>query len=77
MALQSLVAVGCLGHRERLARGGTPGALSWPLPPLSHGARLGSALEWGAHRDPQNCLQSLKTQGLWLVSVWILFLSPF
>lgn len=55
LALQSR---GCavFGHKERLAWAGGPGTLSWPPPPPSHGARLGSALEWGAHRDLQNCL---------------------
>lgn len=56
LALQSRVAMGCLGHKERLAWAGGPGALSWPPPPPSHGARLGAALEWGAHRDLQNRL---------------------
>lgn len=39
----SLVALGCLGHREKLGWGGRPKALSG-FPP-SHGARLGAALE--------------------------------
>lgn len=54
-----------------------PGEEAWSpeLASPSHGARLGAALD--AHRDPQNCLQSLQTQGLWLFSVWVLFLSPF
>lgn len=65
------------GPQGKAGLGWETWALSWPLFPLSHGARLGSALEWGVHRDPQNFLQSLKTQGLWLFSVWILFLSPF
>lgn len=39
----SLVALGYLGHREKLGWGGKPKALSC-FPP-SHGARLGAALE--------------------------------
>lgn len=69
----SLVALGCLGHREKLGWGGRPKALSCFPPHMV----LGWGLPWRGcpQRPTELSLDPADTGSLF--SVWVLRLSPF